>query len=284
MRVETDSFHGPRRAVYTALIGNYDQLSPVRFKSSLQFIVFTDIPDLQVKGWVTKQISELTGISPGAPTWMINRYLKMHPHLILPDYQETLYIDSSIVLLKDPTALFDAHLTSAEIAIPLHPERGTIEEELDACLRSSKIDKTAYRFMLSRLAFYSTEGLKDYRLTENGVILRRITPRVIRTMEIWWEEIARGMVRDQLALPYALYKANLAISFLAEGPRTDAGYMTINPHWPYGKKKNFRYYARAISVRRHQSAAYMLGAGIVDRLIQLSARYKYLRGGSAGND
>lgn len=268
----TDSYDGQRRAVYTALIGNYDCLRPLRFKSSIPLIVFTDIPNLDVQGWVTRQVSDLGQIPHGAPAWTINRYLKMHPHEILPDQDETLYVDANIILSRDPSPLFHKYLADADIAIPAHMDRNEISEELKECLRVGKVSQAEYETMSSRLALYDSIGVSSGPFTENGVILRRNTSQVSSAMELWWAEVANGVTRDQLSLPYALHKTGLKISVIKEGPRTTGEYMTIRPHWPYGKRRSYQYYTTIVSALRHRSPAHMIAAKVVDLLVKLKAQ------------
>ena len=246
---------GPPRAVYTALIGNYDQLSPIKFRSSIKFVVFTDNSALSVRGWEKRDIADLSGLPRGMPNWMINRYLKMHPHVFLPEFEETLYVDANIQLLRDPAPLFDVNLSNGDIAIPYHMERGDIRDELNACLRTGKVGNDDYKSMLLRLRFYEEQSMPRRHMTENNVIFRRNSPAVRWAMKVWWDEVRQGMPRDQIALPYALHKTGIDVVPVRDGPRTSKRFMTIRPHWPVGKKKNLRYYARLISALRHRSEA-----------------------------
>jgi hypothetical protein len=257
------------RAVYTALIGDYDQLTPISFSSRLKFILFTDQVDLFVKGWETRNISDLPNLPKDMPHWMINRYLKVHPHVFLSEFKETLYVDANIHLVQDPTPLFTTLLCNYDIAIPLHMDRDSIFTELDECLRTGKIGKDDWKVMALRLDFYRSQGMPNRHMTENNVIFRRDSCAVRHTMNIWWDEINLGMKRDQLALPYAAYKAGLTIHSVDNGPRRSGKFMTIRPHWPAQKRKNMRYFARAISALRHRSRIHMFAAKVVDTLVAL---------------
>jgi hypothetical protein len=260
------------RAVYTALIGNYDQLSPITFRSSIRFVVFTDNSDLSARGWEKRDIADLSGMPRDMPSWMVNRYLKMHPHVFLPEFEETLYVDSNIRLLRDPAPLFDINLSNGVIAIPYHMERNDIRDELNACLRTGKVGNDDYKSMLLRLRFYEAQSMPRRPMTENNVIFRRDSPAVRSAMNVWWDEIRQGITRDQIALPYALHKTELDVVPVRDGPRTSKRFMTIRPHWPVGKRKNLRYYARLISGLRHRSGAYMLAAKAVDALLAVKKR------------
>jgi len=263
---------GRPRAVYTALIGNYDQLSPIKFRSSIRFIVFTDNSNLSVRGWERRDISDLSGMPSDMPNWMISRYLKMHPYLLLPEFEETLYIDSNIKMLRDPAPLFDINLSKGDIAIPYHMERDDVGDELDVCLRTGKVGNDEYNSMMLRLRFYDAQSAPRCPMTENNVIFRRDSPAVRLAMKVWWGEIRQGITRDQIALPYALHKSGLNVVPVLDGPRTSKRFMTIRPHWPVGKKKNLRYFARLVSALRYRSGAYMFAARTVDALVAFKKR------------
>ncbi|MBU1260688.1 MAG: hypothetical protein KJ757_02245 [Planctomycetes bacterium] len=53
-------------------------------------------------------------------------------------------------------------------------------------------------------------------LYEAGVILRRNTDRVSKIMEYWWLEYSQGAKRDQLSLPYVLWKLGVSISSMGK--------------------------------------------------------------------
>ncbi|WP_170139742.1 glycosyltransferase domain-containing protein [Cereibacter changlensis] len=260
--------------VYTALIGDYDQLAPVIFPSDVSFVVFTDNAALSVEGWTTRSVCDWTEVLPDMPNWMINRIIKVHPHVFLPTFHESLYVDCNIALLRDPAPLFDRYLSSADLAIPLHMDRSDIREELEECLRAGKLDKSSYNTIASRVRYYEDINLPMGPLTENNVMLRRSCPEVNLAMEAWWREICQGVKRDQIALPYALHGAKVKFAPVREGPRVSAKYMTIRPHWPSDRPRNLRYYARTISALRHRSIFHMVVARTLDILVVVHSLIK----------
>ena len=95
----------PRRAVYRALIGGYEQLreEEVARDSDVPFICFTDDSTLRSKTW------EVVHVAPRVPfdSSRSARALKILGHPVLDDYDETLWIDNTVALRRPPDALYD---------------------------------------------------------------------------------------------------------------------------------------------------------------------------------
>ena len=68
--------------VYTALIGQYEQLNEqtVAAHSVIPFICLTDDPDLKSESWQIRQVSPLFGMDPIRS----QRDIKLRPHIHLP--------------------------------------------------------------------------------------------------------------------------------------------------------------------------------------------------------
>jgi hypothetical protein len=262
-----------KRAVYTTLFGNYDSLANCPLSTGIDFILFTDVPDLPFGNWEVRLCKDYTGCKEIGLNWLKNRYFKMHPHIILHEYDQTLYIDANIVLLSDPSSLFDKYLSTSDIAIPPHLDRRNIVDELDECLRSGKVTTQEFEFITQRIRYYSNRFPILDTMTENSVILRRNTPAIEKAMNVWWEETLNGVNRDQISLSYALNTAQVVLSPMDEGPRKKNFFTKLKPHWENGKRKNIIYYMRMISTLKHRSAVYHS----IDRITQvLILFYKYL--------
>jgi len=106
----------PRRVVYTALIGAYELLNeqPIAKSSNIDFICFTDDPALVSDSW------EIRLIEPRFPRDTIRsaRYLKVMGPDILGEYDESLWIDNSIVLRATPESILDEWIADADFALP----------------------------------------------------------------------------------------------------------------------------------------------------------------------
>lgn len=195
------------RCVYTALIGRYERLNEqeVARRSSIRFICFTDDPDLRSETWEIRLIEPALAADPVRS----QRHIKLLPHIHLPEFDQSLYIDNSVVLKEKPEDLFDAFLTDAHFAIPLHSFRETVRDEFLEVARQ-QLDLPARVF--EQRDYY--DGCMPNPLHEkpywSGILLRDHRHAGVKKMsEIWWEHVVRFSRRDQLSSNMAFHLAGL---------------------------------------------------------------------------
>ena len=113
--------------VYTALIGQYEQLNEqsVSAHSVIPFICLTDDPDLKSESWQIRQVSPLFGMDPIRS----QRDIKLRPHIHLPGFDASLYIDNSVLLMQPPESIFARYFPTSGISIPEHSFRDTTLDE-----------------------------------------------------------------------------------------------------------------------------------------------------------
>lgn len=137
---------------------------------------------------------------------------KILPHLFLPEHDWSIWIDSTITLLKPPESL--VRLVKGEVGVFHHWERNCLYDEAVAC--QTLDDPNIINLQMER---YRSKGFPAHAgLAMCGIIIRKNTDKVNRLNEQWWAEICRGSRRDQLSFPYVfkdvvhyLPKANHAI-------------------------------------------------------------------------
>jgi hypothetical protein len=203
-----DSAH-PRRAVYTALTGQYEQLNeqPIAKTSKVDFICFTDDPELTSASWTIRLVS------PRFPLDSIRsaRYLKMFGPDLLPDYDETLWIDNSVRLVASPDRLLDAWLADADIAIPRHSFRMSVIGEFDAVATDGYDDPARVYEQLIHYSALRPEALRETPLW-TALLARRKTPAVDAAMRLWFDHILRYSRRDQLSINYVVGSLGLDVT------------------------------------------------------------------------
>lgn len=242
--------------VYTALFGNYDTLAPVNPDWHCDFICFTDDPGKIPDSWQI-QIVPLENNHPA----ILNRCYKMLPHKFLDQYECSLYIDSNIKIIRDPNPLFNKYLSSSIIALPLHQDRDCVYDEALACVKHRKSDKED---TIKLLEHYKKMGFpKKYGLTENNVILRKHHEiALVSLMNEWWIEYGKSAKRDQLTLPYLIWKHNINYLELIEGPRISNKYFKINLHNHDIEKPLINKIIQRSIINKNVSAGYYLIASI----------------------
>lgn len=140
------------------------------------------------------------------------RYKVLH-HLYVPE-PVSVWVDGNIWLLRNPEEVVTRYLGGSDMALFVHPARKTVWQEF-ATLRA---DKGRFRIpylqaqLAEQEAFYRSAGLPDdAQLYEANFLIRRNNEAVNRLMDAWWAEICRWQWRDQVSLPYVLWKYGNAV-------------------------------------------------------------------------
>jgi hypothetical protein len=209
--------------VYTALFGGYDELQePVVRTAGCDFICFTDDPTLASQNW--KIVHVPATLEPA----MMNRHIKLHPHLYLPGHDVSMYIDANLRLRRDPTELVEKYLADGTFAAPRHSTRNCVYDEIRTCIEAGKTDPPTGNAQAER---YRREGYPPQNgLTENRALIRRHHhPTVKALMAAWWDELTTGNTRDQASLQVVCWRLGFKIRYMTED--TVCGrYFIYRPH------------------------------------------------------
>lgn len=226
-------------AVYTCITDNYDKLiPPENVDSRLDYYYFTDDPGSVVAPWILKKI-DLQHLNSKDQ----NRYIKMYPHKLLPDYDVTVYVDGYIQLVGDLYTLICTALQSPEdVFLYNHSQRNCVYAEAAICAHYSH---DWIWIIASQMRRYSMEGYPAGNgLFEANVIIRKNTDRMHSLMDMWWDEYCSGAKRDQLSLPVVAWRLGLPLGSLGESdPRFGQRYFRLVSHLKRGSLK--------LAIRKH---------------------------------
>lgn len=193
-------------AIYTCVTGGYDQIpEPVLNKKNIEYFAFTDSSAFSSQIWKKKDIPEHL---LGKDNSYINRYIKLHPHEFFPDYDFVIYIDGNVKLISDITK--DLELVNPNIGLATfrHCVRDCAYEEAKACLILNKGNKKQIKSQMRR---FEKEGFPHhFGLFECTLLFAKICDESKQIFANWWNELISSQSgRDQLALPYVVWKMKL---------------------------------------------------------------------------
>lgn len=194
-----------RIAVYTCITGSYDELlEPVYVPDNMDFYAVTEVPLPKSSQWRWIDLKQFEKLKEMDKTRQA-RYIKLHPHELFSDYEYSIWIDSNIRVIGDLTFAAES-VGKLDMASNWHPQRNCIYKEAEACILKKK--ETA-EVMKRQIEHYRKEGMPEsFGLIETNVFARRHNEPVCRQiMEKWWDEIRKYSRRDQISLPYVLWKA-----------------------------------------------------------------------------
>lgn len=211
-------FSHEKIAVYTACMGNYDNVEePLIRPDNIDYYLITDSSPhekapLSEGLWKTVCAQEVVPAEYVSDPVLANRWCKMHPHQLFPQYPLSIYLDSNIRIVSDLTALTSA-MTGFPVCMFRHKQRDCVYEEIHACLLKKKDTRASLQ---RQQALLRTHGVPEhYGLLEAPVLVRRHADPACRDlMETWWDSFLAGSRRDQIALIDALWKLEISPSLI----------------------------------------------------------------------
>ena len=206
-----------KKAIYTCITNRYDNLFVHTYiNNDWDYICFTDdkyLIDAKVYGnWIIKPL-----YNSNMDNTRISRWHKLHPHVVLKEYDYSLWIDSNIDIKT--SYIFEcvdkAISNNIDISIPPHFERDCIYDEANTVIQLKIDDKNIVN---KQMKLYREEGFPEhYGLNETNIMYRNHnSDKIISIMEEWWQFIENYSKRDQLSLSYILWKNNMGLNYLTD--------------------------------------------------------------------
>lgn len=183
--------------VYTAIFGDYDTLKdPLITHPRIRFVCFSD-KERDSKIWETIVVD----IDEPSPRRMA-RKIKILSHKYVGN-GINMWIDGSCQLRVNPLSYVREHLEKSDFVLTRHP-RNCIYEEAKKCLQVGKGEPNKIN---EQMEFYKSQNYPQWnRLVDTTVLLRKITPEVIKIENDWWYQLNKFSERDQLSFNYVVWK------------------------------------------------------------------------------
>jgi len=185
--------------IYTAIFGDYDSLLiPEVIDPEIDYVCFTDRPRNTYGVWKFKT----TPYYNADPT-RTARYVKTHPHELLPGYEFAVWIDGNVSLRTDIyTYIEKLKLANSPLGMIPHPLRDCFYEEAKECILRQKDSNTLINKQVEQ---YKKVGIKEKSgMYETNFMVIRLSDLNTKSLfNVWWEQIEKFSRRDQLALSYA---------------------------------------------------------------------------------
>lgn len=192
LKLSDTPLKGYKKVIYTVNLGDYDEVKPI--ESEFDCLLITDNPEAKVKGW------ETVFVEPKEDILKQSRELKINIHKFV-NAELYIYIDANYELLRDINPYLDRHFKGG-LTVSQHPARDCIYYEARKVL---ELKKESFNVVDKQMRQYQREGLKmHYGLFEGGFVIRDNS--VNKFCEKWFNEVEKHSYRDQLSLPYAIWK------------------------------------------------------------------------------
>ena len=201
--------------IYTCIVGSYDELQqPAAVDPDFDFVCFVGKGEKSADRNGVWELREFD-CGPDDPR-LVSRYPKMHPHVLLPEYEASVWIDGNVRIMD--STIYE--VTRAKLASGVlysgvsHPGRKSLYTEAWAGWR--KVRRISPWNMLHVWVWLFLHGM-PFRsgLMENNLIFRRhLDPKVVRLDEMWWDRLFDLSLRDQLSFMWCLRECGIPVDYL----------------------------------------------------------------------
>jgi len=192
--------------IYTAIFGEYDMLKePLFISPKIKYVCFTD-KEYDSEIWDIR----IVDVVESSPRREARKY-KILSHKYI-DTPISLWIDGSRLIKENPLHLIRSGLKISDFVTCEHRQRNCIYDEATKCISVNKGNPILIQEQVER---YREEDYPENNgLINSTIVLRRITPVIIKLEDDWWNEIKNGCVRDQVSFNYVAWKNNFKYGIL----------------------------------------------------------------------
>jgi hypothetical protein len=193
--------------VFTALLGGYERLNeqPMALQSKIPFVCLTDDPDLRSDTWQMRVVSPAFGMD----FTRSQRDFKLRPHIHLPEFDLSLYIDNAVLLTRPPEDIVEQYPPTSGFRLARHSIHDCVLEEFLQVIKRGLDEQSRVFEQLNHYSLLFPEVL-DERLYWGGILLRdHREPKVRAMLDIWYAHVLRYSRRDQLSVNMAFRQSGL---------------------------------------------------------------------------
>lgn len=203
--------------IYSCVFGKYEIPQKLNYRSrNSRHVMFTDNKDLKVSGW------ETIYIEPKECPKKQSREIKINIHKFI-DASIYVYLDPNYKITNDLFTFVKQYFKNGYTTIE-HPTRKCIYDEANRVIELKKEDEPIVDSQINK---YRSEGMPNRAgLYMNGFFIRDKSFNDI--CEQWYDEVELHSYRDQLSLPYVLWKNNKKIT--SYNRNVMRRYLLLQPH------------------------------------------------------
>ena len=191
--------------VYTCITGDYDEISePLYHNNNVDYVIYTNSENIKVNEWKKRPIPE--NIEKMKDDVLINRYIKMHPKELFNEYDYSIYIDGNVRTVSDISCFVNTINEKTGLSLHRHDSRNCIYQEAKVCTLYKKGNISKVKQQINK---YKQEGFPpEYGLLQCNIIVNDLkNNHAEKILEEWWREFLKSeSKRDQMSLPYVLWK------------------------------------------------------------------------------
>lgn len=200
--------------VYSLDINGYDEIiNPLIHDKNVRYILFSDDKTRTSKFWEVVHIDPIEGLDHRK----LARYYKINSHLVLPEHDISMYVDSCTTpnFLNFKNLLQDNGFDNCDIMCYNHTTRKCLYDESQVVI-SGRLDYS--NIVNDQINNYRLDGFpENFGLSETGIIIRKNNERITEFNSTWWNQVNTHSGRDQLSQMYSSWKTGVNICNFKKG-------------------------------------------------------------------
>lgn len=181
--------------IYTVITNDYDTVKPA-LGGGIPHYLFADNPNIHAPGWTIIEVEK-------TEDQRLQRRLKISGHPVLDKYEITLYIDASMTMKRPILQLLKSF--RGGMIIGAHPVRKCVYAEGLAVKAAKKAPPEIVNKQIAE--YYENDFPCNFGVWSSGFIIRDKSTKEM--CNIWQEKLDEHSHRDQLSLPWALWKTGI---------------------------------------------------------------------------
>lgn len=196
-----------RIAVLTSITGLEQKLhQPSTIFENVDYHAFVDQISENNTVWRQHLISH-TSIDKDYQHRRTAKLPKVLPQIYLPNYDYYIWQDSTHEVVTNPHYIVKYLLRGAEMGLFEHPQRDCAYKEAEELMKINYDSKYLINEMIN---FLREENYpKNNGLYELSTFITKNSQLMFDANILWWELICKYSSRDQISLPYVLYKMKI---------------------------------------------------------------------------
>lgn len=208
-----NTYKNNKIVIYTSVFGKYDSIKePLFVNKNIDYVAITDVPISEKSAWKKYDYSKILDFER-MDDYHKSKFCKMFPNVFFDDYDISIWVDGNIQIIGDLYPLVDRITQENSIAMFEHPINNCIYKEKESIIYFEKAKPSEILLQINKYKednFPSNFGMKECSI----IIRKHNNGECKKIMSDWWEQVNLFTMRDQVSLPYVLWKNNKNIDYI----------------------------------------------------------------------
>ena len=190
--------------VITSITNGKDKLlDPKEIFDNCDYVAYVDKVDSDVKVWEQREVLKFSTVDAFKDRRDAKPY-KILSAVMFSQYEYVIWEDGNHQLKKNPQEIIDEYGEDSDILLFKHPDRKCTYDEINACAQWNLDHRENLEI---QYRFYKAVGMPEkFGLFEMSTFIVKTSEASKQFQLMWWEQICRFSSRDQISLPYCIWK------------------------------------------------------------------------------